>query len=185
MHACTCVHAQLQLVQVEFYFSDANLPTDKKLLKQVKKDPSGSGEACTQATMHGSTTNPAACFTVTCCTWMTCPCLVAWLLWCLHSTCQAVCQFPQDSHSHQGPRHHCHGAPGEQGELKVAQGMLIHHRRPMFTCSTLLCMPQRLLCLALFACENKHCVRCGTASSCLLRLLMAVPASITLCRTWC
>ncbi|KAG2454540.1 hypothetical protein HYH02_000385 [Chlamydomonas schloesseri] len=27
--------------QVEFYFSDANLPTDKKLLKQIRKDPDG------------------------------------------------------------------------------------------------------------------------------------------------
>ncbi|KXZ56287.1 hypothetical protein GPECTOR_1g252 [Gonium pectorale] len=27
--------------QVEFYFSDANLPTDKKLLKQIRKDPEG------------------------------------------------------------------------------------------------------------------------------------------------
>ncbi|KAG2493185.1 hypothetical protein HYH03_008605 [Edaphochlamys debaryana] len=29
------------LKQVEFYFSDANLPTDKKLLKQIRKDPEG------------------------------------------------------------------------------------------------------------------------------------------------
>ncbi|GAX77133.1 hypothetical protein CEUSTIGMA_g4579.t1 [Chlamydomonas eustigma] len=29
------------LKQVEFYFSDANLPTDKKLLKQIKKEPNG------------------------------------------------------------------------------------------------------------------------------------------------
>lgn len=28
-------------VQVEFYFSDANLPSDKFLLKQVKKDKEG------------------------------------------------------------------------------------------------------------------------------------------------
>lgn len=71
MRLCPCAHCNC--AQVEFYFSDANLPTDKKLLKQVKKDPSGYGEACTRATMHGSTTNPAACFTVTCCTWLTCP----------------------------------------------------------------------------------------------------------------
>jgi len=32
--------------QVEFYFSDANLPTDKHLLKHVKKDPEGWGECC-------------------------------------------------------------------------------------------------------------------------------------------
>jgi La-related protein 7 len=30
--------------QVEFYFSDANLPTDKHLLKQIKKDPDGYGK---------------------------------------------------------------------------------------------------------------------------------------------
>lgn len=30
--------------QVEFYFSDANLPTDKKLLKQIRKDPDGFGK---------------------------------------------------------------------------------------------------------------------------------------------
>lgn len=30
--------------QVEFYLSDANLPTDKKLLKLVRKDPAGFGE---------------------------------------------------------------------------------------------------------------------------------------------
>lgn len=27
--------------QIEFYFSDSNLPTDKKLLKQIRKDPDG------------------------------------------------------------------------------------------------------------------------------------------------
>lgn len=32
-------------LQIEFYFSDANLPTDKKLLKQIKKDPEGYGES--------------------------------------------------------------------------------------------------------------------------------------------
>jgi hypothetical protein len=31
-------------VQVEFYFSDANLPTDKHLLKQIQKDAEGYGE---------------------------------------------------------------------------------------------------------------------------------------------
>lgn len=31
-------------MQVEFYFSDANLPTDKHLLKQISKDPEGYGE---------------------------------------------------------------------------------------------------------------------------------------------
>lgn len=30
--------------QVEFYFSDANLPTDKHLLKQIQKDAEGYGE---------------------------------------------------------------------------------------------------------------------------------------------
>lgn len=34
----------LLLLQVEFYFSDANLPTDKHLLKQISKDPEGYGE---------------------------------------------------------------------------------------------------------------------------------------------
>ena len=29
--------------QIEFYFSDANLPTDKHLLKQIQKDPDGCG----------------------------------------------------------------------------------------------------------------------------------------------
>jgi hypothetical protein len=29
---------------VEFYFSDANLPTDKHLLKQIQKDAEGYGE---------------------------------------------------------------------------------------------------------------------------------------------
>lgn len=31
-------------LQIEFYFSDANLPSDKKLLKQIRKDPGGFGE---------------------------------------------------------------------------------------------------------------------------------------------
>ena len=31
-------------LQVEFYFSDANLPTDKKLLKLIRKDPLGFGK---------------------------------------------------------------------------------------------------------------------------------------------
>jgi hypothetical protein len=31
-------------LQVEFYFSDANLPTDKHLLKQIHRDPEGYGE---------------------------------------------------------------------------------------------------------------------------------------------
>jgi hypothetical protein len=31
-------------VQVEFYLSDANLPTDKKLLKLVRKDKDGFGK---------------------------------------------------------------------------------------------------------------------------------------------
>lgn len=40
----------LLFMQIEFYFSDANLPTDKKLLKQIKKDPEGFGEsACDRA----------------------------------------------------------------------------------------------------------------------------------------
>lgn len=30
-------------MQVEFYFSDANLPTDKHLLKQIQKDVEGYG----------------------------------------------------------------------------------------------------------------------------------------------
>jgi hypothetical protein len=30
-------------LQVEFYFSDANLPTDKHLLKQISRDPEGYG----------------------------------------------------------------------------------------------------------------------------------------------
>jgi hypothetical protein len=29
--------------QIEFYFSDVNLPTDKHLLKQIQKDPEGNG----------------------------------------------------------------------------------------------------------------------------------------------
>ncbi len=33
------------LLQVEFYFSDANLPTDKKLLKQIRKDSEGFGKS--------------------------------------------------------------------------------------------------------------------------------------------
>jgi hypothetical protein len=33
------------MLHVEFYFSDANLPTDKHLLKQISKDPEGYGEA--------------------------------------------------------------------------------------------------------------------------------------------
>jgi La-related protein 7 len=32
------------MLQVEFYFSDANLPTDKHLLKVISKDPEGYGE---------------------------------------------------------------------------------------------------------------------------------------------
>ncbi len=39
-----CSAAFLAL-QVEFYFSDASLPSDKKLLKQIRKDPEGYGEA--------------------------------------------------------------------------------------------------------------------------------------------
>ncbi len=30
--------------QIEFYFSDASLPSDKKLLKQIRKSPEGFGE---------------------------------------------------------------------------------------------------------------------------------------------
>ncbi len=33
-------------MQVEFYFSDTNLPTDKHMLKQIAKDPDGFGEPC-------------------------------------------------------------------------------------------------------------------------------------------
>lgn len=33
--------------QVNFYFSDANLPTDAFLLKEVLKTPDGWGEPCT------------------------------------------------------------------------------------------------------------------------------------------
>jgi hypothetical protein len=32
-------------LQVEFYFSDANLPTDRKLLKMIRKDAQGYGES--------------------------------------------------------------------------------------------------------------------------------------------
>ncbi len=37
-YVCICM-------QVEFYFSDTNLPTDHHLMKYVKKDPQGFG-AC-------------------------------------------------------------------------------------------------------------------------------------------
>lgn len=50
--------------QVEFYFSDANLPTDKHLLKHIKKDPEGFGEWHSPYAMHACALNQvcnAAC----------------------------------------------------------------------------------------------------------------------------
>lgn len=54
-------HALLShwLLQVEFYFSDANLPTDKHLLKQISKDPEGYGEAQGAAAAAAAESLPA------------------------------------------------------------------------------------------------------------------------------
>lgn len=42
------------LKQIDFYFSDANLPTDKHLLKQIQKDPEGYGTFTIHYTSHSA-----------------------------------------------------------------------------------------------------------------------------------
>lgn len=41
---------------MEFYFSDANLPTDKHLLKQIHRDPEGYGEISVFCTWYEQAT---------------------------------------------------------------------------------------------------------------------------------
>ena len=74
--------------QVNFYFSDTNLPTDNFLLKEVRKTPEGWGEpSLTCAALHNMSAHPT----------LVCTC----------SACQTDSQLQADEGSQQGPQSHC------------------------------------------------------------------------------